>query len=157
MLLFASRQNTITNSSGEFRLDKTSTECKISIFFKTYRSSRPEVFCEKGFLRNFTKFTEKHLCQSLFLNKVAVEHLWWLLLNVTILSNQMQPKTKKCFFNISVKGTLTQMRKSANILSPSQKNNMLQISLQNTFYFLRYANVRYVKSFFTNIQNNRMC
>ena len=69
-----------------------------------FRSSRPEVFC------NFAKFTEKHLCQSLFFNKVAVlrpgtllkkklwhrcfpvkftkfltlfltEHLWWLLLN----------------------------------------------------------------------------
>ena len=26
---------------------------------------------EKGALKNFTKFTEKHLCQSLFLNKVA--------------------------------------------------------------------------------------
>ena len=31
----------------------------------------PEVFCWKGFLRIFTKFTRKHLCQSLFFNKVA--------------------------------------------------------------------------------------
>ena len=31
-----------------------------------YRSSCPEVFCEKGVLRNFAKFTGKHLCQSLF-------------------------------------------------------------------------------------------
>ena len=37
----------------------------------TIRSSRPEVFCKKGVLRNFAKFTEKHLCQSLFFNKVA--------------------------------------------------------------------------------------
>ena len=36
-----------------------------------HRSSCPEVFCKKGALRNFTKFTGKHLCQSLFLNKVA--------------------------------------------------------------------------------------
>ena len=35
------------------------------------RSSRPEVFCKKGVLKNFTKFTGKHLCQSLFFNKVA--------------------------------------------------------------------------------------
>ena len=34
------------------------------------RSSRPEVFCEKGFFRNFAKFTGKHLCQNLFFNKV---------------------------------------------------------------------------------------
>ena len=32
------------------------------------------VFYEKGVLRNFAKFTEKYLCQSLFLNKVLV--LW---------------------------------------------------------------------------------
>ena len=30
------------------------------------RSSRPYVFREKGVLRNFAKFTEKHLCQSRF-------------------------------------------------------------------------------------------
>ena len=75
------------------------------------RSSRPEVFCKKGVLRNFTKFTGKHLCESLFFNKVAglacnfikkrlwhrcfpvnfvkflrtpffIEHLWWLLLSL---------------------------------------------------------------------------
>ena len=35
------------------------------------RSSLLEVFCKKGVLRNFAKFTRKHLCQSLFFNKVA--------------------------------------------------------------------------------------
>ena len=35
------------------------------------RSSRPGVLCKKGALRNFSKFTGKHLCQSLFFNKVA--------------------------------------------------------------------------------------
>ena len=35
-----------------------------------YRSSRPEVFCKKCVLENSAKFTELHLCQSLFFNKV---------------------------------------------------------------------------------------
>ena len=35
------------------------------------RSSRREVFCEKGVLRNLAKFTGKHQCQILFFNKVA--------------------------------------------------------------------------------------
>ena len=35
------------------------------------RSSRLEVFCREGVLRNFVKFTGKHLCHSLFFNKVA--------------------------------------------------------------------------------------
>ena len=39
--------------------------------FVTYlRSSRLEVFCKKGILKNFAKFTRKHLCQSLFFNKL---------------------------------------------------------------------------------------
>ena len=33
------------------------------------RSSLLEVFCKKGVLRNFAKFTGKYLCQSLFFNK----------------------------------------------------------------------------------------
>ena len=36
-----------------------------------FGSSRPEVFCKKGVLRNFAKFIGKHLCQSLFFNQVA--------------------------------------------------------------------------------------
>ena len=61
------------------------------------RSSRPEVFCKKGVLRNSAKFIGKHLGQNLFFNKIAglrhatvnfaefprrpslTEHLRWLL------------------------------------------------------------------------------
>ena len=43
-------------------------------------SSRPEVFCKevfckKGVLRNFVKFTRKHLCQSFF-NKVTLAQVF---------------------------------------------------------------------------------
>ena len=38
---------------------------------KSHRSSRPEVLYEKGVLENFTNFTGKHLCQSLFFKNVA--------------------------------------------------------------------------------------
>ena len=41
----------------------------LSPFYWSYynynRSSRTEVYCKKGVLGNFTKFTGKHLCQSL--------------------------------------------------------------------------------------------
>ena len=50
-----------------------------------------EVFCEKCVLKNFAKFTEKHLCQSLFLimlkaSTLLKKRLWhrcfiWILLN----------------------------------------------------------------------------
>ena len=36
------------------------------LFFNTIRSSRPELFCKKGVLKNIAKFTVEHRCQSLF-------------------------------------------------------------------------------------------
>ena len=81
------------------------------------RSSHPEVFYKKGVLRYFAKITWKHLCQSLFLNKVTglrpatllkkkfwhkcfpvnfakflrtpfvTEQLWWLLLTIVNISD----------------------------------------------------------------------
>ena len=80
------------------------------------------MFCKKGVLRKFTKFTGKHLCQTLFFNKVAglraatlskkrlwhrcftvnftkfirtiffTEHLWWLL------QIRVTNKILKCLF-----------------------------------------------------------
>ena len=41
------------------------------ILWRPCRSSRSEVFCRKAFLKKWSKFTGKHLCQSLFFNKVA--------------------------------------------------------------------------------------
>ena len=38
--------------------------------FTLNRSSHPEVFCKNGVLKNFAKFTGKHLCQGLFLIKL---------------------------------------------------------------------------------------
>ena len=42
-------------------------------FLSSYdlQSSHQRCSMKKGVLRNFTKFTGKHLCQSLFFNKVA--------------------------------------------------------------------------------------
>ena len=36
-----------------------------------FRSSHRRCSVKRGILRNFAKFTGKHLCQSLFFNKVA--------------------------------------------------------------------------------------
>ena len=44
---------------------------KIDTVHDNERKQPPEAFYEKDFLRNFAKFTGKHLCQNLFFNKVA--------------------------------------------------------------------------------------
>ena len=45
--------------------------CNVVSMLTLYRSSRPGVFFKKVILRNFAKFTGKHLCQSFFFNKVT--------------------------------------------------------------------------------------
>ena len=84
-------------------------KCRSSHSQMFFRSNRPEMFCKKAVLGDFPKFTRKHLCQSLFITKVAgqgrqlylkktlflgvscefceiwkntffTENLWWLLL-----------------------------------------------------------------------------
>ena len=43
----------------------------ISSFYMVKNQKQPpEVFCKKGVLKTFAKLTGKHLCQSLFFNKV---------------------------------------------------------------------------------------
>ena len=51
-----------------------SITCMISLLhleMKAWRSSHQRCFLKKGVLINFAKFTGKHLCHSLFFNKVA--------------------------------------------------------------------------------------
>ena len=75
------------------------------MFTVTIQKQPVDVFCKKGFLKNFVKLTGKHLWQSLFLNKLQawglqiylkkdsdtgifkntffIEHVWWLLLTIS--------------------------------------------------------------------------
>ena len=50
----------------------------VKINYSTFQRQPPEVFYKNGVLRNLTKFTGKHLCHSLFSNKVSLlkKRLW---------------------------------------------------------------------------------
>ena len=56
-----------------YQLDSNYHNSITSLTLPTLRSSRRRCYVKKGVLRIFVKFTEKHLCQSLFFNKVADE------------------------------------------------------------------------------------
>ena len=43
----------------------------LTILRKKPRNNRPELYCNKSALINFTQFTGKHLCQSLIFNKFS--------------------------------------------------------------------------------------
>ena len=63
------------NKNVAHRVDKTSfwsNFCPLNVL-NVYKVQKqpPEVFLKKGVLRNFAKFTGKHLCESAFFNKVA--------------------------------------------------------------------------------------
>ena len=47
-------------------------KCRSSRSQMFFRSSRPEMFCKKAVLRDFPKFTRKHLCQSLFIRSATL-------------------------------------------------------------------------------------
>ena len=52
--------------------EKQNYKMGISVtLFGEFTSNRREVFCKNGVLKNFSKFTGKHLCQRLFFNQVA--------------------------------------------------------------------------------------
>ena len=90
---------------------------KIINTISSLRSSRPEVFCKKGVLRKLAKFLGKHLCQSLFFNKVTglpvnsvkflrtsffIEPFWWpLLFSVETASSFALLLFLNAFFKVS--------------------------------------------------------
>ena len=89
------KTNQIKNYNGEFDINPYQASVR-AISLRVCEKQPAEIFCEKSVLRNSKKFTEKHLCQSLFFNKVAGlrpvnfakflrtpfirEHFCWLLL-----------------------------------------------------------------------------
>ena len=53
------------------RVQKMTMNEKLTMIGLMFRSTLPELLCEKDVLRNFAKFTGKHLCWGLFFNKLA--------------------------------------------------------------------------------------
>ena len=61
------------SASLNFKMHRDNSVTFVTVYrdfnYSLSRSSHPEVFFKKGVLRNFAKFTGKHLCQSHFFNK----------------------------------------------------------------------------------------
>ena len=75
------------------------------------RSSRPEVFCRKGVLRNFAKFTGKHLCQRL--NFIKKETL------AQVFSCELCKIFKNAFFTEQLRTTASIEIKVTSLLRPT--------------------------------------
>ena len=61
-------------------------------WYTLFRSNRPDVLCKKGVLKIFAKFTRKHLCWSVFSNKVAG------LRPITLLQKEIPTQVFPCEF-----------------------------------------------------------
>ena len=106
-----------------------------------HRTSRPEVFCKKDVLKNFAKFTGKHLCQSLFFNKVAglrpffIEHLWWLIPKAiaTLFSVGKASRNRvSCFSRLF----LTKVKVSINVSGVIRKSALNYFLMARSFLLL---------------------
>ena len=71
LIIYLCMNQIISFSKSIFPVSKRTFTLSCCFKLMSFRSSRPDVFYEKGFLKNYAKFTRKHLCWSLFLNKVA--------------------------------------------------------------------------------------
>ena len=137
-------------------------KCRSSRSQMFFRSSRPEMFCKKAVLRDFPKFTRKHLCQSLFITKVAgqgrqlylkrdpvscefakfgrtpflTEHLWWLLL---VLQNRCSYKFPDIHQKISVLKSLFNTVRDLKAHNFNEKYTQHKCFPVNITKFLRIA------------------
>ena len=59
-----------------YKLPKTDPIAGPFIFHTISRSSRSQMFCKKGILKIFEKCTGRHLCLSIFFNKVMGMEIW---------------------------------------------------------------------------------
>ena len=120
---------------------------------KKLRSSCPEVFCEKEVLKNFAKFTGKHLCWRLFKKELEVSRLYHNLLeqfphiskaNFAILFSLENIKTKNSSFlkNRSRHWRCSIKKVFLKISHNLQKNTCLRVSFSINFIknFLRQGN-----------------
>ena len=71
---FLNKHTKINKQSYKFTIKdfqrSPETHVKVNLFLY-FRSSQQRCSLRKGIFRNFAKLTRKHLCQSLFFNKVA--------------------------------------------------------------------------------------
>ena len=102
------------------------------------------MFCKKVVLRNFAKFTGKHLCQSLFFNKVTDWRSAILLKKDTlaqVFSCQFCKISKNTFFHRTPQVAASELKKNKNLLVIFP-----QISIKN-YIFRRSINNIHVKLF----------
>ena len=117
------------------------------------------LFCKKWFLRNFSKFTGKHLCQSLFFNKVAgvslkfylKKRLWHRCFPVNLLNFWEHLFYRKpsgdCFWYLAGPkyASVMTLHKKVNIYLKKKKYIYIYISISISIYLYIYIYIyRYI-------------
>ena len=105
------------------------------------RNSRPEVFYKTVVLTNFTKFSGKHLCQSLFLNKVVPATLLKKETLAQVFSCEFCEIFKNTFFYRTPPVAASEMQKQRQWLATAVNDIWViwcnQIFIQDTINYLR--------------------
>ena len=115
-------------------------QCTITYYVQ---KQPPEVFYKKGVLRNFAKFTGKHLCHSLFFNKVARLRYATLLKRDSGTTEDKNEKNRH-FKGIIPKqsGVVSQKTSSGGILSSQEQTKQINVLGHCILAFIRGKWVR---------------
>ena len=115
-----------------------------SYLVESHRSNHRRYSKEKGVLKNFTRFTRKHLCQSLFFNKVAglryvtllKKRLWHRCFPVNFVKRLRTPILKNfCERLVLVSGRTTTQKLSSRDLLLLTCLVYINISIASSFSF----------------------
>ena len=111
------------------------------VHFSKFRSSHVEVFCKKGVIINFVKFTGKHLCQRLFFNNVSGLRPATLLKKeslIQVFSHEFCEISKNSFFLQNTSGGCYCKLHIVSLLVFSKFSTTLAIAwkVENIFFFL---------------------
>ena len=96
---FWKNENNSSNKNLHYYLKILFCRMLIILLQLSNQSSHQRCSVKKGVFRNFTKFTGKHLCLSLFFNKVAGHRLVHSENYLSRLQNRCFPVKKNCFFH----------------------------------------------------------
>ena len=111
-----------------------------------FTGSRSEVFCKKGIITCFVKFTGKYLCQRLFFNKVA------LLLN--FIKKETLAQLLSCEFCKIFKNTFVQNKSGACFCRRQRSEPFISLYLiyveENTANYSRWICIKSSKDITRN-------
>ena len=114
-----------------------------------FRNSRPEVFCKKGVIWNFAKFTGKHLYRVSFLVKLQAWGIFWYIQLLWNISQNVQENS------LSWRSFFKQFRlQVGNLMKKIPLNGCFKVNFSKSFkttFWMNTCKRLYLKQFYISL------